>query len=160
MQRDFQQAIKLSETWKKRTEETRRTNYADQVPGLEASRDALFATLKRLKLDNAKLREHKSHLEMQRASIKQDLLLQKTGEIDALLQMNAANEFADKMESLYNDARTERDQLLLQSATAAHTSHNKEHDDILCQEHNRALAKDNAYLTHQNNVLAEHCTAL
>ena len=80
MQRDLQQAIKLSETWKKRTEETRRTNYADQVPALEASRNALFATLKRLRIDNQKLREHKGHVEMQRASIRQDLLLQKTGE--------------------------------------------------------------------------------
>jgi len=160
MQRDLQQAIKLSETWKKRTEETRRTNYADQVPALEASRNALFATLKRLRIDNQKLREHKGHVEMQRASIRQDLLLQKTGEIDSLLQKNAANEHADKMTELYNAARVERDALLHESRTATHTSHDKEHDAILCQEHNRELSKDIAYLTHQNNVLVEHCTAL
>lgn len=160
LQRDFHETVKLSETYKKRNENIRRQNYADQVPGLESTRNTLFARLKRLRMDNFKLREHKSHLEMQRAATKQDLLLQKTGEIDSLLQKNAAEEFSATMETLYAQAEADRDMFLSQSTAAAQSRSFKHDANTDCQETNRELAKDNAYLTHQNNLLAEHCTGI
>lgn len=156
-QRDLQETLKLQETYKKKSEALRHANYKAQVPALESTRNSLLTTLKRLRIDNQKLREHKNHLEEERATLQQDLLIQKTGEINSLLEFNANEEYHQKMKTLFNQKKNARD-----AASIAPDPQNgaltKEHESIVCQEHVRELSKDNAYLQHQINVLNEHCT--
>lgn len=155
-QRDLQETLKLQETYKKKSEALRQTNYQAQVPGLESSRNALLATLKRLQIDNQKLREHKSHLEEERATLQQDLLIQKTGEINSLLEYNAHEEQHQKMKSLFDAKQPNFADVA--AANLVRVAGNLEHDTNVCEEDVKELTKANAHLQHQINVMDEHCT--
>jgi len=157
-QRDMQQTLKLAETYKKRSEELRHQNYLSQVPALETTRDTLLATLKRLRIDNEELRENKGALEEERATLQQDVLLSKIGEVNSLLEFNANEEQHQKMKTLYETNRAAREASEQTNAVTQNNALTAEHNAIVCEENVRELSKDNAYLQHNIAVLTEHCT--
>merc|ERR1711988_146476 len=96
-QRNLEQTWKLMETHKKKNMNKRRDNYRDQVPALIAKQLVLETKLKKLVIENARLRELQCEHEEERIVRKKDRDLQKWNYVEALLQRNAAVTYRDKM---------------------------------------------------------------
>lgn len=156
-QRNVEQTQKLMETHKKRNMNTRRANYAAQVPALEASRKMLEAKLKTLVIRNARLRELQGELEERRIDVKKDRDVQKWNYVEALLQKNAAYKYSQTMMASYNTAKAARD--TQQTALADFTTKqwNSEIRLTDCEENNRFLEQHKLVLNQRNALLRANC---
>lgn len=156
-QRNYELTRKLIETNKKKNEDVRRAQYLAEANALEAKQKLLEESLKKVVMQNERLRELQKEHEEERIDRKKDRDMQKWQYVEALLQKNAAVTYRDKMIDGYNVERAARDNWLLRMSQSADRQATYEVSLTDCEEDNRHLVQHKKALTQRNSFLRKNC---
>lgn len=156
-QRNYELTRKLIETHKKKNEDKRRAQYLAEANALDAKQRLLEAELKKLVMQNERLRELQKEHEEERIDRKKDRDMQKWQYVEALLQRNAAVTYRDKMIAGYTQERATRDAWLKRLSESADRQATYEVSLTDCEEENRHLEQHKMQLTQRNAFLRKNC---